>query len=162
MVYWKFQALNWSLTRFGLLEIWEWFIVPESELTSDPFELFPMLRDTNFVLVDYRHIGKAKIGRTDNNSLNTAPVAGCSSHFHAIFEFLGWIWSRSSYAVTLASCSPVFLDQLKLFFKKSCHGTHRTGPHLWSQFIAWIRKLAAAKFIFCDFWLTLMEDSVEE
>ena len=129
MVYWKFQALNWSLTRFGLLEIWEWFIVPESKLTSDPFELLPMLRDTNFVLVDYRQIGTAKVRRTDNDLFNTAPVAGCSSHFLAIFEFLGWIWSQSSYAVTLASCSPVFFRSIKTLFKKAATGRPLPEPH---------------------------------
>ena len=47
-----------------------------------------------------------------------APDDDCASHFHAIFEFLSWIWSRLSYGVILASCSPVCFNQLKLFKKK--------------------------------------------
>ena len=38
------KALNWSLMSFGLLNIREWFLVPESEQDSDPSELFSMLR----------------------------------------------------------------------------------------------------------------------
>ena len=60
--------------------------------------------------------------------LNTAPVEGCPSHFHAIFEFLGRIWSRSSYDMILSSC-PVFFTSMKTLFKKVATGLPYSDPH---------------------------------
>ena len=48
----------------------------------------------------------------------TAPIEDCSYHFHAMFEFLSWKWSRSSCDVTLASCCPGFFLSIKTLLQK--------------------------------------------
>ena len=114
--------------RFGLLENREWFVVPESKPASDPSKLFSMLGD-DICLVNYLSYWESQILKDWRQFAHKGTSWGirvdedCASHLHAIFEFLGLIWSRSSYAVTLASCSPVFLRSIKTLFEKSCHGT---------------------------------------
>ena len=64
---------------FGLLEIQEWFIVPESKRAFDPSELFSMLRDDIFWYLNINRFGKAKIERTDDNVHIKAPVEYCAN-----------------------------------------------------------------------------------
>ena len=56
----------------------------------------------------------------------------------AMFEILGWIWSLSSYDVTVVSCPPVFVLSIKTLFQKVATRRHllpisdRKSKKLWS------------------------------
>ena len=95
--------------RFGLLEIREWFVVPESEPASDSSELFSMLWDDKAPVEESMRI----VLLISTPYLNF--WAGCG---HG--QVTPWPWRP---AVLFVS------DLLKLFFKKAVTGRPSPRPH---------------------------------
>ena len=83
------QALNWFLMRLGLLEINSDLLFPRPSCLQILLNGFQCLGTTLLfqLLLNLDFLGKPKIKGPTTNC--TAQVEACSSHFHAIFEFLG-------------------------------------------------------------------------
>ena len=123
--------------RFGLLEIREWFVVPQSEPASDPSELFSMLRDDIFILVNYRSYWKSQDLKDWRQLYIKAPVEKSMRIVLLISTPYLNFWAGYGHGqvtqwpkLTLASCSPVFFRSIKTLFSKKLprDAQHCTAP----------------------------------